>query len=145
MYDELGREGDEVEVAELEAALERRQATGWDAEAVLEAHRIDCDYGDRYLEVPRDETSEAYADMEAFIATVADPRLCNRSQLAISDRDAFRYFKDVLLDYADERERWFEFKNERVRKRVLEWLADEGLEPNTEAPPQAQAREQGRR
>ena len=44
-------------------------------------------------------------------------------------RGAFRHFKDVLLDYPDERERWFKFKNARVRERILEWLESEGVEP----------------
>ncbi|MDQ3699974.1 MAG: UPF0158 family protein [Chloroflexota bacterium] len=28
-----------------------------------------------------------------------------------------------------ERERWFAFKDHRVRQRVLAWLAQEGIEP----------------
>lgn len=37
--------------------------------------------------------------------------------------------RDVPADHPTERERWFAFRNERVRERRLEWLADEGIEP----------------
>lgn len=55
-------------------------------------------------------------------------RLANRLERAISGRGAFRYFKDVLLDHPRERERWFAFTDQRLRERVLEWLADEEIE-----------------
>jgi len=45
--------------------------------------------------------------MEAFIATMRNRRLQERLERAISGRGAFRYFKDVLLDYPAERECWF--------------------------------------
>ena len=47
--------------------------------------------------------------------------------VAISGRGAFRRFKDVLLRYPEERERWFQFKNEWMQERALEWLDDIGV------------------
>ena len=41
----------------------------------------------------------------------------------------FRYFKDVLLDYPAERERWFQFKRERLHLRILDWLEAYGITP----------------
>jgi hypothetical protein len=41
----------------------------------------------------------------------------------------FRRFKDTLLDYPQERERWFEFEAQQGRRRALEWLEDEEIEP----------------
>jgi hypothetical protein len=46
-----------------------------------------------------------------------------------SGRGAFRYFKDVLLDYPAERERWFQFKRERLQQRILDWLEAHGITP----------------
>jgi len=65
--------------------------------------------------------------MEAFIATVHNRRLQERLERAISGRGAFRYFKDVLLDYSAERERWFQFKRERQHLRILDWLEAHGI------------------
>ena len=67
--------------------------------------------------------------MEAFIATVRNPRLQEQLERAISGRGAFRYLKDVLSDYPSERERWFQFKQDRLRQRMLDWLESEGISP----------------
>jgi hypothetical protein len=66
--------------------------------------------------------------MEDFIATLADNHLVDLLVVAISGRGAFRRFKDVLLNYPAERERWFRFKNDLMRQRVLEWLEDIDVE-----------------
>ena len=47
---------------------------------------------------------------------------------------AFRRFKDVLLDYPEARERWFAFKDEEMRRRVLRWLESEEVELDEQAP-----------
>jgi len=44
--------------------------------------------------------------------------------VAINGKGAFRRFKDVLLDYPEEREEWFQFKGAKVQERALEWLND---------------------
>jgi len=54
-------------------------------------------------------------------------RLQERLERAISGRGAFRYFKDVLLDYPVERERWFQIKRERLQQRILDWLEAYGI------------------
>jgi hypothetical protein len=103
--------------------------------ALLEADQIEAGYGTRYLCVPQGDSHEGYLDMEAFITTIQNERLQDRLWQAISGRGAFRYFKDVLADYPRERERWFEFKDARLRQRILDWLASQGIEPVIEEPP----------
>jgi hypothetical protein len=65
---------------------------------------------DRYERIPRAEAHEGYEDMEDFIDTVKDEHLAELLEVAINGRGAFRRFKDVLVRYAEERERWFRFK-----------------------------------
>jgi hypothetical protein len=67
--------------------------------------------------------------MVDFIDTLSNPRLQSRLEDAIRGKGAFRRFKDVLLDYPQVREQWFEFSNDRMHQRALEWLEDEGIEP----------------
>ncbi|MDD5487259.1 MAG: UPF0158 family protein, partial [Dehalococcoidales bacterium] len=71
---------------------------------------------------------QGHEDMVDFIATLADDHLVDLLVVAISGRGAFRRFKDVLLNYPAERERWFRFKNDLMRQRVLEWLEDIDVE-----------------
>jgi len=78
----------------------------------------------RYERIPRAESHEGYEDMVDFIATVEDEYLTELLEVAVNGKGAFRRFKDVLLNYPEERERWFQFKDERMEERALEWLED---------------------
>ena len=44
-------------------------------------------------------------------------------------KGAFRRFKDVLMSYPEDRERWFVFRSERLRVLMEAWLAAHGLRP----------------
>jgi hypothetical protein len=82
---------------------------------------------DRYKPIPRAESYEGYEDMADFVATVEDEHLRELLEVAINGKGAFRRFKDVLVRYPDERERWFHFKDQKLRERALEWLESIGV------------------
>ena len=115
--------------AAFAAALEASQLPEWEREALVEADAVEVGLGTRFLRVPEADSREGYADMEEFIETVSNPQLQERLWDAIRGRGAFRRFKDVLAGAAAERERWFAFKDARLRERVVAWLAVEGIEP----------------
>ncbi len=123
LYAELPEEADVAE------AIRQRDLQDWEKQDLLLADQVETEYGTRYIRVESLDPHAGYRDMEDFIATVQDRHLRDRLWRAISGRGAFRYFKDVLDDYPRERERWFEFKDAQVRQRVLNWLAEEGIEP----------------
>ena len=75
---------------------------------------------DRYESIPKAESSEGYEDMEDFIATVEEEHLTQLLQVAINGKGAFRRFKDVLIGYPKQQEKWFQFKDERMRERAPE-------------------------
>lgn len=79
---------------------------------------------DRYELIPKADSREGYEDMCGFIGSVEDEHLAELLKVAIKGKGAFRRFKDVLLGYPGERERWFKFKGERVRERAVGWLDD---------------------
>jgi hypothetical protein len=85
-------------------------------------------YLGRFLIVRRMNAGEAYADMEDFSATVEDDVLHDLLVRALDSPGAFRRFKDVLLNYPGERQRWFDFHDDRMRQRVHDWLAEKGIE-----------------
>ena len=72
-----------------------------------------------------------YRWMEEFTATVRDARLGGRLEVALDGRGAFRRFKNALLDFPAERERWFAFRDERLQAAAREWLGELGIEPTT--------------
>ncbi len=85
--------------------------------------RIEVEF-DRYERIPEVESNEGYDDMVDFIATIEDEHLVELLEVATNGKGAFRRFKDVLLNYPEERERWFKFKDDRIEERALEWLDD---------------------
>ncbi len=113
----------------FEAAVSQGDLPDGEKEELLRADMVESGYGDRYIEIPRADLREGYTDMESFIETVGNRGLRDRLEHAIAVKRPFRRFKDALLSYPAEEERWFRFRDERVRERVLEWLDEEGIEP----------------
>ena len=128
LYEVMYGDGDEPRIS-LEEAMKQRDLDDEMQAMVREGDQVEEGFNTRYIEVPQAESGEGYRDMEEFIDTVQDRRLQNRLWGAIRGRGAFRRFKDALLDYPAERERWHGFKAAQVRRRILEWLEDEGIEP----------------
>ena len=102
-----------------------------EAEERAMAQQVDA-YLERFLMVPQADSREAYRDMELFAETVTDAHLRDLLAVALNGRGAFRRFKDVLLDYPAERERWFAFSAGRWRQRIDDWLRDEGVLPDAQ-------------
>jgi len=112
-----------------ENAFEKEHIPDWQHEVLQNADRVEAGFGGRFIVIPSEGSHEGYCDMEAFIATVRNRSLQEHLERAISGRGAFWYFKDVLLDYPTERERWFHFKRERLHQRILNWLEARGITP----------------
>jgi hypothetical protein len=82
-----------------------------------------------YLRVDPVSSREQYRWMERFIPMVDEGELRERLTRAIDGKGAFRRFKDVLMSYGPERERWFAFRSERLRVFMEAWLAAHALNP----------------
>lgn len=70
------------------------------------------------------DSAEGYQDMVDFIDRVPERRTADLLARAVEGRGAFRRFKDTLFDLPDLREAWFAFHDARMRRRAIEWLAD---------------------
>lgn len=75
-----------------------------------------------YLRIDPVSSREQYRWMERFIPMIDDAELRGKLAHAIDGKGAFRRFKDVLMAYAPERERWFSFRSERLRTFMEAWL-----------------------
>lgn len=82
-----------------------------------------------YLRIDPVSSREQYRWMERYIPMVEDPDLQGKLSQAIDGKGAFRRFKDVLMAYAPERERWFAFRSERLRIFMEAWLGAHALNP----------------
>ena len=92
---------------------------------------------DRWLLVDPIGSRSAYRDMLNFIATRTDRDLIGRLEVAVDGPGAFRRFKNVLSDWPEDRDDWFEYSDERRRGRARAWLADEGYQPAIQPKPQS--------
>ena len=100
----------------------------WQKQALAEAHQVEEDYGTRVVEVRRPDAHQDIRDMAAFASTVPEPRFRAELQRALNGRGAFRRFRDALGSDSRERERWFQFKRERLREHMTDWLASLDIE-----------------
>ena len=95
-----------------------------------------------YMRIEPVSSREQYRWMERFIPMVEEGELRDQLSAAIDGKGAFRRFKDVLMTYGTERERWFAFRSERLRVFMEAWLSAHGLAPTArpvwpaDAPPE---------
>jgi hypothetical protein len=124
IYDEAGNR-----VVSLEDYLQHRDVPDWQKQMMLEADRVEQEFGTRYIRVEGDDPHDDYRAMERFIGTVEDVRLRERLWSAIRGRGAFRRFKDLLIRHPQVEEDWFEFKDTWLQRRVANWLEFHDIEP----------------
>jgi hypothetical protein len=97
-----------------------------------------------YLRIDPVSSREQYRWMERFIPMVDEPELRRKLTQAIDGKGAFRRFKDALMSYATDRERWFAFRSERLRAFMEAWLNAHAITPVArptwaEVPPPAES------
>lgn len=73
-----------------------------------------------------------YQWVSEFVKSIEHESIKSRMEAAINGKGAFRRFKDILLTLPDERRRWFEFRDRRMRVRVAEWIKENGIHPTNE-------------
>jgi hypothetical protein len=76
----------------------------------------------RFVHLDPASSREQYRWMERFVASVEDDALRERLILAIDGKGAFRRFKDVLLSYPVERDRWFSYRATLLHIYINGWL-----------------------
>ncbi len=87
-----------------------------------------------YIRIEPASSREQYRWMERFVASVADDALRERLIISIDGKGAFRRFKDVLLAYPAERERWFSYRSDLLHWHIHNWLEDHDITPTTPSP-----------
>lgn len=90
--------------------------------------------GEAFVRIEPAASREQYKWMERFVVGVTDESLRERLVIAIDGKGAFRRFKDVLLNYPTERERWFTYRAELLHWAMHKWLEKEQLAPKEPAP-----------
>lgn len=69
-----------------------------------------------------------------FTASLEDQNSRVRVEAAINGKGAFRRFKDILLTMPEERKQWFDYRDQRMRTRIAEWVGEHNIIPLNPAP-----------
>jgi hypothetical protein len=99
-----------------------------------ESRRRISETPERFIRIEPASSREQYRWMERFVASVQDAELRERLLLAIDGKGAFRRFKDVLLSYPVERERWFTYRADLLHHHINEWFQAKALTPDPMPP-----------
>lgn len=104
-----------------------------DPEATIKRQQV-ADGIVNYIRIEPASSREQYRWMERFVASVADDALRERLIISIDGKGAFRRFKDVLLAYPAERERWFSYRADLLHWHIHNWLRENDIQPVESAP-----------
>ena len=107
--------------------------TSGDPEAALNRQQVSENIRN-YLRVEPASSREQYRWMEKFVGSVTDEPLRERLIISIDGKGAFRRFKDVLLAFPAERERWFAYRSDLLHFHIQTWLEHMQIEVSN-APP----------
>ena len=82
---------------------------------------------DRYLYVDPLESHHGFQTMENYVGNLPDSE-CKRSLIrTLQGRKPFANFKNTLLDFPDERQAWFDYQNDWLTKKAIEFIKDNKL------------------
>ena len=79
-----------------------------------------------FYRLPDQYELNGYNTMEKFIETLPSPAR-DRLEIAISDRGAFRRFKDEIRRLGVEKA-WYQYEADENRRKAIEWCEDNEIE-----------------
>jgi len=107
--------------------------TTGDPEAAINRQQV-SDNIRNFLRIEPASSREQYRWMERFVGSVVDEPLRERLIISIDGKGAFRRFKDVLLAYPAERERWFSYRADLLHWHIHNWLEQHEITTTNEPP-----------
>ena len=107
--------------------------TTGDPEATINRQQV-AEHIRNFLRIEPASSREQYRWMERFVGSVSEGPLRERLIISIDGKGAFRRFKDVLLAYPAERERWFSYRADLLHWHIHNWLAQHEILPTNEPP-----------
>ena len=107
--------------------------TTGDPEAVINRQQVSENIRN-FLRVEPASSREQYRWMERFVGSVVDEPLRERLIISIDGKGAFRRFKDVLLAYPAERERWFSYRADLLHWHIQNWLESHEIGTTNQPP-----------
>lgn len=89
---------------------------------------------ENFIKIEPASSRDQYRWMEHFVATVEEAELRDQLFVCIDGKGAFRRFKDTLLNFPLERERWFSYRADLLRHYINMWMREKGIIPDPPPP-----------
>jgi len=83
----------------------------------------------RYLVVPPEDSQDRFHDMEEFVEGLAEGALRTSLEKILLKSNPFREFNETVHASPQERQGWKTLRRDRIRKRAVAWLEEQGIEP----------------
>lgn len=105
---------------------------GFDDEIWQEAiNKVEANYQE-YISFEAMDSHDSFRIMETFVANIDDDKVRQRFEDAITFKKPFQNFKQLLNDYPELRQQWFDYKKQRYNEWVQEQLEAHNLSQNEE-------------
>lgn len=81
----------------------------------------------RYVPLSKTPSEEKYRDLELFIQVIKDKKLQERLRLLLQGGNPVRSYLDAVNAHPQAKESWRQFKTARIKKRIENFLKENGL------------------
>ena len=109
-----------------EEDYDESEIADWEKEELKLAEDI-LNHPEIYIPIPSQYDIHEYMIMKKFSIHMVDDETSEILLNAINGRGAFRRFKDEIFRLGL-REKWFEYKMEKLKEIAIEWCEEHGLE-----------------
>lgn len=82
---------------------------------------------ERFTKLPKRDQVFCWNVKKEYLKTVADPYLKGLLETAVANLDE-KKFRSILMEYGEERRRWYCFEHARYKEFLLQWFQQKGIE-----------------
>lgn len=87
---------------------------------------------ERYVSIPLSRRMVTSRELDQFIRTLTEDRVRKLLSSTLREQEAHARFQDVLNGLPEAREKWSEFQERVVQRRIRDWLDEVGVQPLNE-------------
>lgn len=113
----------------IEEEAEEKDLEDWQKGLLGEASAVAADNKERYILIPHINASYLDGAIESFIEEkITDESLKSKLTSTLNEEDPMRSFKNVLCDYPEELEQWYDYEEQKGKEYVIDWLRERKIQ-----------------
>lgn len=101
----------------------------WQMELLEEAYAVAADENERYILIENVDSSYLDGAIENFIQHYIDSEnLKNKLLNVLHEENPLRRFKNILSDYHEIIEQWYDYEEQKGKEYVIDWLRERNIQ-----------------